>query len=44
MARDPLLAYPNFNEEFKIRTDAIKFQLVVVIIQIGKPIALFSIN
>ena len=41
VARDVLSAYPDFNEEFKIYTDAINFQLVTVIIQNGKPIALY---
>ena len=27
VARDTLLTYPDFNEEFKIHTHAIKFQL-----------------
>ena len=30
------LAYPGFNEEFKIHTDASNFQLVLVISQYGK--------
>ena len=41
MARDTLLTYPDFNEEFKIHTDASNFQLGVVIIQKGKTIALY---
>ena len=41
-AQDTLLTYPDFNEEFKIHTDSIKFQLGAVIIQKGKPIALYS--
>ena len=42
MPRDNLLAYPNFNEEFKIHTYARKFQLGAVIIQNGKPIIFHS--
>ena len=44
MARDTLLAYPDFNEEFKVHTDARKFQLGSVISQKGKPISLYSIK
>ena len=42
MARDTLLTYPNFNETFKIHTDASYFQLGMVIIKKGKPIAFFG--
>ena len=42
MAYNTLLDYPNFIEEFKINTDASKFQLGAVIIQKGKPIAFHS--
>ena len=42
MASDTLLTYTDFNETFKIRTDARKFQLGVVIIQKGKLVALYS--
>ena len=42
MARDTLLTYPDFNETFKIHTDASAFQLGAVIIQKGKPIAFYS--
>ena len=38
MALDTLLTYPDFNETFKVHTDAIAFQLGVVISQKGKPI------
>ena len=38
MARDTLLTYPDFNETFKIHTDASAFQLGAVISQKGKPI------
>ena len=37
-----LLAYPDFNEEFKIPTDASDFQLVAVIIHNGKPFNLYG--
>ena len=40
--RDTLLIYPDFNELFDIRTDAIYFQLGAVIIQNCKPIAFYS--
>ena len=40
-ARDTLFDYPDFNEEFKINTDASKFQLGLVIIQKCKPIAFY---
>ena len=43
-ARDTLLTYPDFNEEFKIHTNARDFQLGEVIIQKGKPITLYSID
>ena len=36
MARDTLLTYPDFNETFKIHTDASAFQLGVVISQKGR--------
>ena len=42
MARDVLLAYPNYSERFDIHTDASKTQLGAVISQFGKPIAFFS--
>ena len=42
MAHDILLAYPYFNEEFKIHTNASGFQLGAVISQKGKPITLYS--
>ena len=40
--RNTLLAYPNFNKEFKIHIDASDFQPGVVISQNFKPIALCS--
>ena len=42
MARDTLLAYPDFNEEFKINSNARDLKLRAVIRQKGKPIALYS--
>ena len=36
-----LLTYPGFNEKFKINTDASALQLGAVIIQKGKPIAVY---
>ena len=44
MARDNLLTYPDFNETFKIHTDASAFQLGAVVSQKGKPIAFYSIK
>jgi len=42
VSSDTLLAYPNFNEEFVIHTDASKLQLGAFIIQNNQPIALYS--
>ena len=39
-----LLDYPYFNEEFKIHTNAIDFQLGAVINQNGKLITFYSIK
>ena len=44
VARDILLTYPDFNEEFRIHTDASDFHLGTVIVQKGKPIDLYSIK
>ena len=41
VAHDILLDYPDFNEEFKIHTNAWYFQLGVGIILNGKPIAFY---
>ena len=41
LARDTLLNYPYFNEEFKIHTNARDIQLGAVIIKKGKPIFLY---
>ena len=38
---DTLLTYPEFNEIFKMHTDASAFQLEAVISQKGKPIAFY---
>ena len=40
--RDNLLAYPDFNEEFKIHIDDSNFQLGAVINQKGRPITFFG--
>ena len=40
--RNALLAYPDFNEEFKMHTDASDFQLGAVISHKGKPITFYS--
>ena len=42
MAKEALLAYPDFNKPFVIHTDASHFQLGRVISQDGKPIAFYS--
>ena len=42
VARDTLLAYTYFNEEFKIHTNTSNFQLGEFIKHKGKPIALYS--
>ena len=42
MARDVLLAYPNYGELFEIYTDASTRQLGAVITQKGRPLAFFS--
>ena len=42
MARDTLLIYPDFNENFKIHTDARNLKLGAVVLQKGKPIAFYS--
>ena len=44
VVRDNLLTYTDFNEPFKINTNASAFQLGAVIIQTGKPIAFYSIK
>ena len=42
MACDTLLPYPDFNENFKIHTDASDLKLGAVILWKGKPIAFYS--
>jgi len=42
IAKEMLLAYPNFNEPFQIHTDASHYQLGAVVLQEGKPIAFYS--
>jgi hypothetical protein len=42
MARETLLAYPNFNLPFDIHTDASHHQLGAVISQNGRPVAFYS--
>jgi RNase H-like domain found in reverse transcriptase/Reverse transcriptase (RNA-dependent DNA polymerase) len=42
MSKEVLLAYPDFNEEFVIHTDASHTQLGAVISQKGRPIAFYS--
>ena len=42
ISKETLLAYPDFNEEFVIHTDASHTQLGAVIAQRGKPIAFYS--
>ena len=42
MARVTLLTYPDSNDKFKIHTDASNLKLGAVILQKGKPIALYS--
>ena len=42
MARDTLLTYLDFNEDFYIHTDARNLKLRAVILQKGKPINFYS--
>ena len=42
IAREVMLAYPDFNKPFVIHTDASHYQLGAVISQDGKPIAFYS--
>ena len=42
IARETILAYPDFNKKFSIYTDASDFQLGAVIMQEGKPLAFYS--
>jgi len=42
IAKETLLAYPDFNKPFQIYTDASHYQLGSVVSQDGKPIAFYS--
>ena len=42
IAKDNILAYPDFSKKFTIHTDASYAQLGAVIIQEGKPLAFYS--
>ena len=42
IAKETLLAYPDFNKKFTIHTDASDFQLGAVIMQEDKPLAFYS--
>ena len=42
VAREVLLSYPNFDEEFVIHADASQTQLGGIISQKGKPVAFYS--
>ena len=42
VAKETLLAYPDFSKPFVIHTDASKYQLGFVISQEGRPIAFYS--
>jgi RNase H-like domain found in reverse transcriptase len=42
VAREVLLAYPNFLLPFEIHTDASHLQLGAVILQQGKPVAFYT--
>ena len=42
VARDVVLAYPDFSQPFEIHTDASKHQLGAVIMQKGRPLAFYS--
>jgi len=42
IAKETLLAHPNFNKPFQIYTDASHYQLGAVVSQDGKPIAFYS--
>ena len=44
IGREVLLAYPDFDAPFEIKTDASKLQIGAVISQKGKPIAFYSRN
>jgi hypothetical protein len=42
IAKETLLTFPDFSQEFEIRTDASKLQLGACISQNGKPVAFYS--
>ncbi len=42
MARNVLLAYPDYTQPFEVYADASSLQLGAVIVQNGRPIAFFS--
>ena len=42
ISRDILLAYPQFDQPFKVFTDASQYQLGSVIVQDNQPLAFFS--
>jgi hypothetical protein len=42
VSQETLLAFPDFEKEFHVYTDASNKQLGVVIIQEGKPLAFYS--
>jgi hypothetical protein len=42
MAKDVILAYPDYSQEFDVYTDSSKFQLGAVINQNTRPLAFFS--
>jgi len=44
IAKETLLAYPNFNKPFQIYTDASHYQLGAVVSQEGKPIASIAVS
>ena len=44
IGREVLLAYPDFNDPFKIHTDPSKLQIGAVIPQKGKPVTFYSPN
>ena len=44
IAKENLLAYPDFNKKFTIHTDASDFQLGAVIMQEDKPLAFYSLK
>ncbi len=41
MAANALAAYPDYNKQFKVYSDACDFQLGACIIQEGRPVAYF---